>query len=189
MQLTNGSHSETTSVGSVRISADKETTGESVVLEKDLVNNTRAGPPETDVVLGARAGKEVVDLLVDADGALEILGTADLGLNQMIAVDSGRIGDRGHAGRHELEDGHLGGGILAGNTIRAQPEVRDTALDLLTLRVVEMGIQNLLGVCEGAVETAAHNGEVLRHLLVVDEVALFPVVLLNLFYCRMSAKS
>jgi hypothetical protein len=52
-----------------------------------------------------------------------------------------------------------------------------------------MGVQNLLGICEGAVETAAHNGEVLRHLLVVDEVALLPVVLLDLFYCRMSARA
>jgi hypothetical protein len=52
----------------VRVGADKETTGESIVLEEDLVNDTRAGLPETDVVLGAGGGKEVVDLLVDVDG-------------------------------------------------------------------------------------------------------------------------
>src|SRR3954462_8706121 len=60
---TNGSHTETTSIGGVRVSADKETTGESVVLEQDLVDNARAGPPETNVELGARTGQEVVDLL------------------------------------------------------------------------------------------------------------------------------
>jgi hypothetical protein len=180
-QPTDGSHAETTGVGSVRVSSDKKTTGESVVLEEDLVDDTRAGLPETDVVLGARAGQEIVDLLVDADGALEILLAADLGLNQVVAVHGSGVGDRGHAGRHELEDGHLGGGILAGNAIRAQPEVRDTALDLLAMGVVEMRVEDLLGICEGPVEAAAHNRKVLGHLLVVDEVALLPVVLPDLF--------
>lgn len=178
---TNGGHTETGSVGSVGVSADEETTGESVVLEDDLVDDTRAGLPETNVVLGAGGGKEVVDLLVDVDSALEILLTTNLGLNQVVAVDGGGVGNGGHASRHELEDGHLGGGILAGNTIGAETEVGDTALDVLLVGVVQVRVEDLLSVGEGAVETAADNGEVLGHLLVVDEVALLKKVLLDLF--------
>lgn len=178
---TNGGHTETGGVGGVGVSADEETTGESVVLEEDLVDDTRAGLPETDVVLGAGGGKEVVDLLVDVDSALEILLTTNLGLNQVVAVDGGGIGNGGHASGHELEDGHLGGGILAGNAIGAEAEVRDTALNVLLMGVVQMGVEDLLSQGEGAVETAADDGEVLGHLLVVDKVTLLKKVLLDLF--------
>lgn len=177
---TDGGHTETTTVGGVRVSADEKTTGESVVLEEDLVDDTGAGLPETDVVLGAGGGKEVVDLLVDVDGTVKILGATDLGLDQMVTVDGGRVSDGGHAGGHELEDGHLGGGVLASYAVRAQLEVGNTALELLLVGVVQMGVENLLGVRQGLVKASADDGEVLGHLLVVDEVALLPVVLLDL---------
>jgi hypothetical protein len=172
----------TYTVGSVRIGTDEETTRESVVLEQNLVDDTRAGLPETNVVLGASRGKEVVDLLVDADGAVKILLTTDLSLDQVIAVDGGRVGDLVHAGAHELKDSHLGGGILASNAIRAKLEVRATTLDLLAMRIVQVRVENLLGIGQGTVEAAADDGEVLGHLLVVDEVVLLPVVLLDLFW-------
>lgn len=158
---TNGSHTETTTVRSVRVSSDHQTTGESVVLEKDLVNNTRARSPETNVVLGASAGKEVVDLLVDIDGTSKILVTTNLGLNQVVTVDSGGSGHRGHACRHELQNSHLGSGILTGDTVRAELEVGLSTLDLLSVRVVKVRVQNLLSVGQRAVETSADNVQVL----------------------------
>ena len=164
----------------MRVSTDKKTTRESVVLEKNLVDDTRAGLPETNVVLGASAGKEVVNFLVNADGAVKILLATDLGLDQVIAVDGGRVGDLVHTGTHELENGHLGGGILASNAIGTELEVRATTLNVLAVRVVQVRVENLLGVRERAVETAANDGEVLGHLLVVDEVVLLPVVLTDL---------
>ncbi len=88
---TNRTHSKTTSIGSVRVGTDQETTGESVVFEKDLVNDARARPPETNVVLSARRSKEIVDLLVDLLSASKILGSTNLCFNQMIAVDGGRV--------------------------------------------------------------------------------------------------
>lgn len=185
---TNGGHTETGGVGGVGVSADEETTGESVVLEDDLVDDTRAGLPETNVVLGAGGGKEVVDLLVDVDSALEILLTTNLGLNQVVAVDGGGVGNGGHASGHELEDGHLGGGILAGNAIGAEAEVRGTALNVLLMGVVQVRVEDLLSVGKGAVETAADNGEVLGHLLVVDEVTLLKKVLLDLFPTNMACQ-
>jgi len=178
---TNSSHTETTSVGGVGVSADEETTGESVVLEEDLVDDTRAGLPETDVVLGASRGKEVVDLLVDVDSTLQILGATDLGLNQVVAVDGGGVGNGGHASGHELKDGHLGGSILASNAIGAELEVGDTTLDVLSMGIIQMGVENLLSEGKRAVESCADNGKVLGHLLVVDEVVLLEEVLPDLF--------
>ena len=51
---TASNHAETTSVGGVRVGTDHQTTGESIVLEDDLVNDTRAGSPEAHTVLHAR---------------------------------------------------------------------------------------------------------------------------------------
>jgi hypothetical protein len=48
---TTGDHTETSGVGGVRVGTDHHQTGNSVVLEDDLVDNTRTGLPETDSVL------------------------------------------------------------------------------------------------------------------------------------------
>ena len=47
-------HTESSSVGSVRVGSDHESSGESVVLEDDLVDDTRSGLPESDSVLKKR---------------------------------------------------------------------------------------------------------------------------------------
>lgn len=177
---TDGAHTQTTGIGSVRVGTDQKTTGESVVLEENLVNDTGSWLPEANVVLGASGGKEVVDLLVDADGTGQILVAANLGLNQMVAVNGGRVGNRGHARGHELEDGHLSSGILARNTIRAQSQVRGATLNLLSVRIIQMRVEDLLGVGERPVQASTDNGQVLGHLLVVDEVALLVDVLVDL---------
>lgn len=172
---TNGGHTKTSSIGSVRVGTDQEGTGESVVLEHDLVDDTRAGLPEANVVLCARGGQEVVDFLVDLVCAGQILLTADLSLDKMVTVYGGGGSNGGHACRHELEDGHLGGGILASYTIGAQLEIAGAALNLLAVGVVQMRVEDLLGEGERAVQALAHDLEVLAHLLVVDVVALLPI--------------
>jgi hypothetical protein len=48
---TTSDHSQATSVWSVRIRTDHKTTRERIVLENYLMNNTRAGFPESHVVL------------------------------------------------------------------------------------------------------------------------------------------
>lgn len=78
--------------------------------------------------------------LVDVDGPGEILGPSNLRLDQMVAVDGGGGLDAVHAGRHELQNGHLGGGILAGHAVGAQLEIRDAALDVLAVGVVEVRV-------------------------------------------------
>ena len=89
-----------------------------IVLEDDLVDDARSGLPEANAVLGGRGREEVVDLLVDVLCAGEVLDALDLGLNQVVAVDGRRNSRLRHAGRHELEKSHLGGGILASNTLK-----------------------------------------------------------------------
>ena len=177
---TNCTHSKTTSIGSVRISTDQETTRESVVLEENLVNDARTRSPEANVVLGARCSQEIVDLLVDVHSACKILWSANLCFNQMVTVDSCRIRNGGHAGGHELENCHLSGRILACNAVGTELQVADPTFDLLAVRVVEVRIQDLFGIGERAIESRADNGEVFGHLLVVDEVALLLVVLADL---------
>lgn len=43
--------------------------------------------------------------------------------------------------------------------------------------LVEMSIENLLGICQGSVESGLDNVDILNVLLVVDEVLLLPDVL------------
>ena len=53
-------HAETAGVGGVRVGTDHETAGEGVVLEDDLVDDTRARPPETETVL--ESGRSAVSV-------------------------------------------------------------------------------------------------------------------------------
>jgi hypothetical protein len=71
----------------------------------------------------------------------------------MVAVDTRGDCCRGKTAGHELQQSHLGGGILHGHAIRLELEVGHTP-DVLAivcvgqqglLRVVEMRVQNLLG--------------------------------------------
>lgn len=77
--------------------------------------------------------------------------------NQVIAVNGGRDCGLGESGRDELEDSHLGSGILHGNTIRTKTEIADTTLDFLAFRVVEMSVDDLFREGQRTVETAANN--------------------------------
>jgi hypothetical protein len=141
---TNGDHTKTTSVRGVRISTDHKTTGESIVLKDDLMDDTGTGLPETNVVLGSGSGQEVVDFLVDIDGTSQILYTTNLSFNQVITVNSGRDGNAGKTSRHELQKSHLSSGVLASNTVRTKLEVRLSTNDFLVLSIIQMTIDDLL---------------------------------------------
>ena len=51
------------------------------------MNDAAAGFPEPDSVLGPGGGEEVVHLLVHLLGALQVLLSLDLRLNEVVAVD------------------------------------------------------------------------------------------------------
>ena len=77
--------------------------------------------------------QEVVDLAVGVDGDLQVLRGADLGLDQVVAVD--RRGHRGlvEAGGHELEQRHLRGGVLHGDPVGVEVGVGSGPLELLAV--------------------------------------------------------
>ena len=70
---TASNHVETTSVWSVRVRTDHETTREGVVLNDNLMNDTRTRLPEANTVLGTAASKEIVDLLVQFKRVSKVL--------------------------------------------------------------------------------------------------------------------
>jgi hypothetical protein len=74
----------------------------------------------------------------------------------------------------------LGGGILASNAIRSELEVGLASHDFLLVGIVEMRVEDLLGVRQrAAIEAPAHNLQILGHFLIVNKIALLPVILLN----------
>ena len=69
--------------------------------------------------------EEVVDLGVGVDGGVEVDHGADLGLDEVVAVDGGGHGDLGQAGGHELQQRHLRRGVLHGDAVGVEVGVAD----------------------------------------------------------------
>ncbi len=140
-----GDHAEAAGVGRVAVGADHHAAGERVVLEHDLVDDARAGPPESESVASRDGPQEVVDLLVGVDGDAEVDLGADLGLDEVVAVHGRRHGSLVEPGGHELEQRHLCGGVLHGDTVGVEVGVAVAALQFLVLRVGQVVDQDLLG--------------------------------------------
>ena len=150
-----GDHAEAAGVGRVRVGADHHPAGEGVVLEHDLVDDPAARAPEADAVLRRHGAQEVVDLLVGVDGDAEVDRRPDLGLDQVVAVDGRRHGDLRQAGGHELQQGHLGRGVLHGDAVGVEVGVALAAHQLLARRVDEVVDEDLLGQRERSPEALA----------------------------------
>ena len=56
----------------------------------------------TERYLRGGSSQKVVNLPIDVDGAFKIGDTANLSLNQVVAVDGGGDGGTVHSSRHEL---------------------------------------------------------------------------------------
>ena len=79
-----------------------------------------------------------------------------VGVGGADAVDGGGHGRLGQTGGDELEDGHLRGGVLHGDPVRAELEVGHAALGRGgTLGVVEMSVDDLLREGQGFVPELA----------------------------------
>jgi len=76
----------------------------------------------------------------------------------LIAVHRRWHGSGVSAREHELQDCHLGGGILHGNAIRAQSEVGGAAIELL-FRIGEVAEEHLFSQRERAIQTAPNDGQ------------------------------
>jgi hypothetical protein len=104
------------------------------------------GLPEADAVLVADALQEVEDLVALQQRFLQIgLGTHP-GLDQVIAVDGAGHGHGLAAGGTELQQGHLGSGILHGHPVRSEIDVILPAVErALGLAVPQVGVEDLFG--------------------------------------------
>ena len=69
-----------------------------------------------------------------------------------------RHGDLGQAGGHELQQGHLGGGVLHGDAVGVEVGVALAAHEVLALRVEEVVEEDLLGERERPAEALAADG-------------------------------
>mmetsp|Transcript_41547 Transcript_41547/g.106288 ORF Transcript_41547/g.106288 Transcript_41547/m.106288 type:complete len:369 (-) Transcript_41547:81-1187(-) len=170
---TDRAHAEATSVGGMGVRANHHAAGEGIVLQHDLVDDTRARLPEAHAVLGAGRGQEFVHLLVDVICKFQVSHTTKLAaaillrgggaLDEMVAVDCGGHRCLGQAGRDELQHGHLRRRVLHGHTVRAQPQVAHSSLDVLVGRVVQVAVHNLLRECERTVQALLHHCQALVH--------------------------
>ncbi|EEQ36878.1 aconitate hydratase, mitochondrial precursor [Clavispora lusitaniae ATCC 42720] len=177
---TNSQLTQTTSVWSVRVSTNQQSTWESVVFQDDSVNNTGTWLPETQVVLGTGGSQEVVNFLVQVNGSSQILDTTNLGLNQVVTVHGGRSGNLRHTSRHELQNGHLSGGILTGNSVWSQLQVGDTSFNLLFVWVVQVTVQQLFSVSQRSVQSLLDDVDVFQVLFVLDVRKILQQVLVHL---------
>ncbi|KAH3664269.1 hypothetical protein OGAPHI_004621 [Ogataea philodendri] len=173
---TNSQLTQTTGVRGVGVGTDQQFTWESIVLKNDLVNDTGTWFPETNVVFCASRSKEVVNFLVQADSSGQISWTLLLGLDQVITVHGGWGSHRRHVGGHELQDGHLSSSVLTSNSVWSELQVRNTSLDVLSMRIVQVTVQQLLCVGQRSVQSALDDIKVLQLLLVVNEVVLLQQV-------------
>ncbi|CAB5023399.1 unannotated protein [freshwater metagenome] len=82
----------------------------------------------------------------------------------MIAVHRGGHSHLCEPGGHELQKGHLRGGVLHGDTIGAQVGVGLGAFEALALGIFEVVHQDLLGQGKPAAEAAAPDRHALAEL-------------------------
>jgi hypothetical protein len=107
--------------------------------------------------------QEAVDLFVVLDRARQVLGGSALGANEVVAVHR-----RGHrhalaARLHELQQRHLGRGVLQRDTIDVESKDRTTALPFLAVEVVAVRYQDFFREGQAAAERLAGTGKTVGH--------------------------
>lgn len=85
---TTGDHTETSGVGSVRVGPDHHQTGDGVVFENDLVDNSRTWFPEPDAVLHEPSNQASISLEVSSFLDPRNTSFATLTLAQLVAKKS-----------------------------------------------------------------------------------------------------
>ncbi len=151
-----GQHAQAAAVGRVAVGADHHAAGEGVVLQHHLVDDARAGLPETDSVLIADAFKELVHLVALVQGILQVLLGAHAGLDQVVAVYGAGHGHLFAPGGAELQQGHLRGGILHGHAVRREIHIFHRPLVLFGGRTFgKVGVEDLFGEGERTAQCLA----------------------------------
>src|SRR4029453_1733134 len=103
--------------------------------------------------------EEVVDLGVELDGQAEVDVGPGPGVDEVVAVHGGRHRGGRQAGGHELEQRHLGGGVLHGQPVGVEVAVAAAPLELLAVGVAQVVDQDLLRPGERSAEPFAAEGD------------------------------
>ena len=111
------------------IGANHESTGEGIIFQKNLVNNPGTWFPESDTVFVGNRCQKIINFFVFVHRLVQICNGTGLGLDQVIAVNRTGNGHRRPSGLHELEEGHLSGGILHGHPIGGKIDVINPSLE------------------------------------------------------------
>ena len=146
------------------VGTDHHTAGEGVVLKYHLVDDACAGLPEAYAVFVGHRLQEVEHLIVAIDGRLQVLIGADSSLDQVVAVYRRRHCRLSFTGLHELQQGHLCGGVLHGHTVGSEVHVAAaTGVALGGVALPKVVIEDFLGQCEGLANGFARLRNAARH--------------------------
>ena len=115
------------------------------------MDDAGARPPEAHAVLGGGGAQEVIDFAVLAQGFLQVLGSLNPGLDEVVAVDGGGHGGGAAHGLHKLEHGGLAQHVLEDDPVGAELDVGLTAHQAGLGRVVEVGQEYLVGQYQGPI--------------------------------------
>ena len=134
----------------MRVGSDHHAARKGIVFEHDLMDDARPGFPETESVTVGHAPQEIVHLAVRLGGRRHVGGRSAVGHDQMVAMDRGRHRRTVASGVHELQQRHLGRGVLHGHTVGTEIHVVFAPDERPAGRAVEqMGVKNLFGQRQG----------------------------------------
>jgi hypothetical protein len=157
---------EAAGVGRVRVGADDQLARKRVLLENDLVDDSGARAPESRAVFRGRRLEEIVDLLVLGERLAQIDLALDASLDEVIAVDRRRYRDVLPPRLHELEHRGLPEHVLQHDPVGTEEQIALAGLHLLTLGIVGVPQQHLVGQSQGPAEPSADDREIPLHRLV-----------------------
>ena len=134
----------------MRVGSDHHPSGECIILQYDLVNDSGAGLPEPDPVFIGNGRQEIIDFFIFTYRLGQVGLAFILCHDQVIAMH--RTGYRYFfaAGGIKLKQGHLGGGILHRHAIRGEIHISFSPFKILRFHSVKkVSIQNFLSQGQG----------------------------------------
>ena len=143
---TDGHHAQSSGIRSVRVGAYHHSTGESVIFEHYLVNDSGARLPEADAVTRGYIAQKVVNFFVCFGCRSNVLLCSFVRLYQVVTVHGGGNSHFFFSCIHELKQCHLGSRVLHSDAVGTEIYVVFTPFVVFHIALIEqVGIQNLLG--------------------------------------------
>src|SRR5262249_51635329 len=141
--------------GGMGIGADHQLARKGVILQRYLVNDAGAWPPEPHSILGRSSAQKVVPLAVFRQRFPEIRLALDPRLDKMVAVDARWHGGLGAPRLHELEHGSLPQDVLENHPIWPELHVALAAFEVSVGGIIKMRQEDFLGQFPPPAQTLA----------------------------------